>query len=119
VKRVMVIDGHRRIRELLIELLGGEPGLEVVGSAATGADGTDLAGRLRPDVVVVDPDLLEAGGAVEATRQILISDPEAHVLVVTAAPHGTLAAQLLAAGARTCLAKSAAYTAIVKAIRSS
>jgi DNA-binding NarL/FixJ family response regulator len=118
VKRVMVIDGHQRIRELLIELLAGEPGLEVVGSAATGAGGTELAEQLRPDVVVVDPDLLGAAGA-EATRQILAGDPRTHVLVLTAAPHGMLAAQLLAAGARTCLSKSVAYTAIVKAIRSS
>lgn len=116
VKRVMVIDGHPRIRELLVELLAGEPGLEIVGSTATGVDAIELADRLRPDVIVVDPEPA-AVNAADATRQILTRHPQTHVLVLTAAPHGTLAAQTLAAGARTCLAKSVAYTAIVQAIR--
>ena len=116
VKRVMVVDGHAHIRELLVELLAGEPGLEVVASAATGPDAVELAGRLRPDVVVVDPEPAAVDG-VDATRRIVAQHPGTHVLVLTAAPHGMLAAQTLAAGARTCLAKSVAYTAIVEAIR--
>jgi DNA-binding NarL/FixJ family response regulator len=114
--RVMVIDGHSRIRELLVELLAAEPGLDVVGSAATGVDAVELADRLQPDVIVIDPEPAAAAGA-DFTRQILTKHPRTRVLVLTAAPHGTLAAQTLAAGARTCLAKSIAYTAIVQAIR--
>ncbi|MDT7579467.1 MAG: hypothetical protein QOK35_731 [Pseudonocardiales bacterium] len=115
-KRVMVIDGHPRIRELLVELLAGEPGLKIVGSTATGVDAVELADRLRPDVIVVDPEPAVVNAA-DATLQILARHPQTHVLVLTAAPHGTLATQTLAAGARTCLAKSVAYTAIVQAIR--
>jgi DNA-binding NarL/FixJ family response regulator len=116
VKRVMVIDGHARIRELLVELLAAEAGLEIVGSAATGDDAIELVDRLRPDVIVVDPEPAAVNGA-DATRQILTKHPRTQVLVLTAAPHGTLAAQTLAAGARTCLAKSVPYTTIVEAIR--
>jgi DNA-binding NarL/FixJ family response regulator len=116
VKRVMVIDGHARIRELLVELLAAEPGLEVVASTATGVDAIELADRLRPHVIIVDPEPAEVH-APDATRQILAQHPRTRVLVLTAAPHGTLAAQTLAAGAQTCLAKSVAYTAIVAAIR--
>jgi DNA-binding NarL/FixJ family response regulator len=116
VKRVMVVDGHARIRELLVELLAGEPGLEIVASAATGGDAVELADRVQPDVIVVDPEPVEVHGP-DAVRRILAQHPGTHVLVLTAAPHGTLAAQTLAAGARTCLSKSVAYTAIVEAIR--
>jgi DNA-binding NarL/FixJ family response regulator len=112
----MVIDGHARIRELLVELLAAEPDLDVVGSAATGGDAIELANRLQPDVIVIDPEPAGANAA-DATRRILTKHHRTHVLVLTAAPHGTLAAQTLAAGARTCLAKSVAYTAIVQAIR--
>ena len=112
----MVIDGHARIRELLVELLAAEPGLDVVGSAATGVDAVELADRLQPDVIVIDPEPAAAAAA-DFTRQILTKHPRTRVLVLTDAPHGTLAAQTLAAGARTCLAKSIAYTAIVQAIR--
>jgi DNA-binding NarL/FixJ family response regulator len=115
-KRVMVVDGHAGIRELLVDLLAAEPGLEVVASAATGVGAIELADRLEPDVIVVDPEPAEVHGP-DATRQILAQHPRTCVLVLTAAPHGTLAAQTLAAGAQTCLAKSVAYTAIVDAIQ--
>jgi DNA-binding NarL/FixJ family response regulator len=116
VKRIMVVDGHARIRGLLVELLASELGLEVVATAATGEDAVELADRIGLDTIVIDPELVGIDGA-DATRQILSRHPQAHVLVLTAAPHGILAAQTLAAGARTCLSKSAAYTAIVNAIR--
>src|SRR3954454_1264314 len=115
-KRVMVVDGHAGIRELLVELLAAEPGLEVVASVATGVGAIELADRLEPDVIVLDPEPAEVHGP-DATRQILAQHPRTCVLVLTAAPHGTLAAQTLVAGAQTCLAKSVAYTAIVEAIR--
>jgi DNA-binding NarL/FixJ family response regulator len=116
VKRIMVVDGHSRIRALLVELLASEPGLEVVATAATGGDAVELANRIGPDTIVIDPELAGIDGA-DATRQILTRHPRTHVLVLTAAPTGPLTAQTLAAGARTCLPKSAAYTAIVNAIR--
>jgi DNA-binding NarL/FixJ family response regulator len=116
-KRVMVVDGHDRIRELLVELLSAEPDLQVVAACATGAQAVERAAEAQPDVVVLDPDLLGRDG-VDATCAVLEKCPSAYVLVLTAAPHGRLAADVLAAGARACLAKSVAYTAILGAVRS-
>jgi len=113
----MVVDGHDRIRELLVELLAGEPGLQVVADCASSADGVEQAGPTRPDVVVLDPDLL-GPEVVTDLHRIVRARPESNVLVLTAAPHGRLAADLRDAGARTCLSKSAAYTAILHAVRS-
>jgi CheY-like chemotaxis protein len=70
----MVVDGHAGIRELLVELLGAEPGLEIVASAATGVGAIELADRLQPDVIVVDPEPAEVHGP-DATRQILAQHP--------------------------------------------
>jgi len=116
-KRVMILDAHDRIRELLVELLGAESDLKVVAACADDAQGVDVADRVRPDVVVLAPDLL-SDEVVANTRRIVEKCPEAKVLVLTVAPHGQLAADLAAVGARTCLAKSAPYTRITKAIRS-
>jgi DNA-binding NarL/FixJ family response regulator len=115
-KRVLVIDDHAYIRETLVELLDNELDLSVVGSGADGAAAIQLADRLEPDVVVMDahmPDTDSAG----ATREILRRHPVTRVIVLTSTPHGHLAAQALAAGARACLAKSGRYSTLVDAIR--
>jgi DNA-binding NarL/FixJ family response regulator len=116
-KRVVVVDGHERIRELLVELLSAESDVQVVAACASSAEGPDLVGGLQPDVVVLDPDLL-GPDVVTDVDQIVRAHPGAHLLVLTAAPHGRLAAELVATGARTCLSKSVAYSAILRAVRS-
>jgi DNA-binding NarL/FixJ family response regulator len=115
-KRVVVVDGHDRIRELLVELLSAESDVQVVATCASSGEGQELVDGLQPDVVVLDPDLL-GPEVVADVRRILLARPEPYVLVLTAAPHGRLAAELVATGARMCLSKSAAYTAILQAVR--
>jgi DNA-binding NarL/FixJ family response regulator len=86
--RVLVVDDDPNFAELLAVLLGEDPQLTVVGRAADGADGVELALRLRPDVVVMDVEMPVLDGVAAAqcirrrlrtTRVVLISgsaDPE-------------------------------------------
>ncbi len=65
--RVVVADDHPVFVDGLRALLDSTPGLEVAGSAATGAEAVACATELQPDVVVMDlqmPDLngIEARG---------------------------------------------------------
>jgi DNA-binding NarL/FixJ family response regulator len=50
------------------------------------------------------------------TREILRRHPLTWVILLTSAPHGQLATQAIAAGARACLAKSGRYSALVNVI---
>ena len=52
--RVLIVDDHPVVRSGLRALLGGEPGLEVVGAAASGAEALELAASTNPDVVLCD-----------------------------------------------------------------
>lgn len=52
--RVLLVDDHPVVRSGMRALLGGEPGIEVVGAAATGEEALILAEELRPDVVLCD-----------------------------------------------------------------
>ena len=52
--RVLLVDDHPVVRSGLAGLLGGEPGIEVVGEAGDGAQGVALATELRPDLVLMD-----------------------------------------------------------------
>src|SRR5579884_1193094 len=81
--RVILVDDHRLVTEMLSDALSGAEGIEVAGVATSGEEGVALALRQRPDVVLMD---VEMGGmsGIEATRQIVQSLPDTKVVMLTA-----------------------------------
>ena len=67
--RVLIADDQRVVREGLEMLLRLLPGIEVVGTASDGEEAVALAGRLRPDIVLMDLGMPHCDG-VEATRRL-------------------------------------------------
>src|SRR6201990_2781012 len=63
---VLVVDGHQTFAELLGVALRGQPDLRYVGHARTGAEALSLVGELRPDVVLLDPELSDSDGIASA-----------------------------------------------------
>lgn len=115
--RVMVVDDHPVVRDGVVLLLRGDPGLTVVGSAESGRIALERAPELRPDIVLLDlrlPDML----APEVVAGLRERCPAARVVVFTAHGdhHGVRAA--LDAGAHGALLKDAAATDLVAALRS-
>ena len=80
--RVLLADDHGVIRDGLGRLIGGLEDVELVGTAADGADAIEKAKQLQPDVVVMDLDMPRVDG-IEATRKIL-AQQQTNVLVLTA-----------------------------------
>ena len=68
--RVLLADDHGVIRDGLGRLIGGLEDVELVGTAADGADAIEKAKQFQPDVVVMDLDMPRVDG-IEATRKIL------------------------------------------------
>jgi DNA-binding NarL/FixJ family response regulator len=68
--RVLVVDDQEIVRAGFSALLDGQPDLEVVGQASNGAEAVELAGRLVPDVILMDVRMPVLDG-LAATRQIL------------------------------------------------
>ncbi|MFG2542494.1 response regulator [Streptomyces sp. NPDC048594] len=87
--RILVCDDHVVVRAGLLALLDSAPGIEVVGEAGTGEEALALAGRLAPDVVLMDLQLGEGIDGVETTRRLTAapatgsSGRTPHVLVLT------------------------------------
>jgi DNA-binding NarL/FixJ family response regulator len=67
--RVVLVDDQELVRTGFRLVLGGQPGIEVVGEAGDGAEAIEVAARTRPDVVVMDVRMPRMDG-VTATRRI-------------------------------------------------
>jgi DNA-binding NarL/FixJ family response regulator len=113
--RILVVDDHAVVRRGVRALLEGHPGWEVCGEAGTGREAVEQAGRLKPDIVVLDLSLPELNG-LEATRQILRESPRTEVLVLTMHHSEELAQQVLQAGARGYVLKSDAGESLIAAV---
>jgi len=79
---VVLADDHAMVRLGLEQLLAGADGIEVVGSAADGAQAVEMVLGLHPDVVLMDLQMPGVDG-VAATRQIVASGAQSQVVVLT------------------------------------
>lgn len=52
--RILLADDHPVLRKGLRALLSNESDMDVVGDATNGEEVQELAGRLRPDIVLLD-----------------------------------------------------------------
>ncbi len=114
--RVLIADDQRAVREGLAMLVGFTADIQVVGTAANGVEAVELAGELRPDVVLMDLRMPEMEGA-EATRTIRTAQPDIHVLVLTTYADDDSLFPALQAGATGYLTKDASAEEIERAIR--
>jgi DNA-binding NarL/FixJ family response regulator len=116
--RVVVVDDQHVVRAGFATILGGHTGIEVVGEAANGLDGVDVAISLRPDVVLMDIRMPILDG-IKATRRVTAagSDPPIRVLVLTTFDLDDYVYDALRAGASGFLLKDATRDELVKAVQ--
>jgi DNA-binding NarL/FixJ family response regulator len=82
VTTVLIADDDHLMRAGLVELLGADKDIEIVGQAATGQEAVAAASRLGPDVVLMDVQMPELDG-VAATRDLLAQAPDTRVVILT------------------------------------
>jgi DNA-binding NarL/FixJ family response regulator len=114
--RVALVEDNDVFREALEMLLGLQPGLEVVASAADGTDAVELCREHAPDVVLIDYRLPGLDG-VQATTKLLEACPEVAVVGLTASANLREVDALYEAGAVACLTKDEPLEDIVAVIR--
>jgi DNA-binding NarL/FixJ family response regulator len=114
--RVLLADDHQLVRSGFRVILEIEDDLEVVGEASDGAQAVDLAGRLRPDVVLMDVEMPGMDG-LEATRRITAGDNGPSVLILTTFDRDEYLFAALQAGASGFLLKNGTPEALTEAVR--
>jgi DNA-binding NarL/FixJ family response regulator len=113
--RVLIADDHPVFRDGLASLLATQPDVEVVATAADGAEAVRLSAELAPDVVVMDLQMPEMNG-IEATRAIAEAQPDVRVLVFTMGEEDGTVLSAMRAGARGYLVKGAGQDEVARAI---
>ncbi|CAN5379096.1 response regulator transcription factor [soil metagenome] len=113
--RVLLVDDDPLVHSALRLMLGGDPGLEIVGEAADGRDGVARCAELTPDVVLMDIRMPLLNG-LEATRLLHARSDPPRIIVLTTFDADEHVLQAMAAGADGFLLKDTAPAQIVEAI---
>ena len=114
--RILIADDHKVVRLGLKALFGTEPDMAVVGEAEDGAAAVKVAGKVLPDVVIMDLMMPRTDG-IEATKLILAEHPDIRVLILTSLSSSDGIAAALDAGAQGALLKSADDATVLEAVR--
>jgi len=115
---VLIADDQELIRDGLASILHSQPGIDVVGTAADGAEAVRAARALRPDITLMDVRMPGTDG-IEATRQLLGDEkPPTRVVVLTTFDQDDSVVAALQAGASGFLLKDLPRPRLVEALHS-
>jgi DNA-binding NarL/FixJ family response regulator len=114
--RVLIADDHGIVRSGLRMLIERQSDMEVVAEAGDGLDAVAAAQRERPDVAVLDVSMPRMTG-LEAAREVRSHSPDTRVLLLSMHEDERYFLEGLEAGAAGYVAKRAADTDLVQALR--
>ena len=116
--RVLLVDDQALVRAGFRMILEAEQDIDVVGEAADGIEAISEAGRLEPDVVLMDVRMPELDG-IEATRRLLSNgDGGTKVVMLTTFDMDEYVYDALRAGASGFLLKDVPPEHLIDGIRS-
>ena len=113
---VLVVDDQELVRAGLCTVLDQHDDIDVVGDAPDGRAAIEEAGRLRPDVVLMDVRMPVLDG-IAATREITAASTSPRILMLTTFDLDEYVYEALRAGASGFLLKDTPPATLVEAIR--
>ena len=80
--KVLVVDDHPLFRKGAAQLLELDDEFQLIGEAASGAEGIDLAAQLQPDLILLDLEMQDMSG-IDVLRHLKDSESDAIIVVLT------------------------------------
>jgi two-component system response regulator DesR len=114
--RLLLADDQALVRGALSALLSLEPDLEVVAEVGSGEEAVEAAGRVRPDVALLDVEMPGRDG-ISATAEVLAASPGTRVLIVTTFGRPGYLRRALQAGASGFVVKDTPAAQLADAVR--
>ncbi len=114
--KLLICDDQYVVREGLKAIFETDPGMQVVGTAADGAEALDLIPQVQPDLVLMDLKMPIMNG-VQATRHIRQKYPEIKILVLTTYDADEWVFDAIRSGAAGYLLKDTRREALISAIQ--
>ncbi|MDQ4051984.1 MAG: response regulator transcription factor [Actinomycetota bacterium] len=114
--RVLVVDDQELFRRGLTMLLAVEPGIEVIGEAGDGVEGTELATTAAPDIVLLDIRMPKRSG-IEACLAIKEAVPSAKIIMLTVSDEEADLYEAVKSGASGYLLKDSSIEEVAQAVR--
>jgi len=96
--RLMIVDDHELMREFIGAVASTDPDFEVCGVASSGREAIELAGELRPDVVILDSQMPGMNG-IDALPELLAASPQTHVVMFSGSEEASFEREARASGA--------------------
>jgi two-component system NarL family response regulator len=112
---VLVADDFPLIRRALVDALGRDPDIRVVGTASNGAEAVAIASEHLPDIALLDVHMPEMSGLV-ALERIRECSPGTRVVMLTATEKADVFLEAIAAGAAGFLNKRIGASELVQAV---
>ncbi len=113
-KKILIVDDSRVSRKMLSNMLE-KSGFEVVAEAINGKEGYELYAKLSPDVVLMDITMPEMNG-LDSMRLIKEHNPDAKVIIISAAGQMEKKEEAMAAGATAFITKPYSNQEIIDTI---
>lgn len=113
---VLIVDDIPETRENVRKLLYFEKDIDVVGAAASGYEGIEMAKDLRPDIVLMDINMPDIDG-ISATESISQSVPDVQIIMMSVQGETDYLRRSMLAGAREFLVKPFSADDLIASIR--
>jgi len=115
--KIIIVDDHVLFREGLAAIIRSESDFEILGQAGSVREAIELAGKLKPDMVLMDFGLPDGTGA-DATREILKQNPQCKIVFLTMSEHDEDLFDAIRSGAKGYLLKNMQPSKLVSSLRS-
>lgn len=114
--RILIVDDVAETRENLRKLLSFAPDIEIVGAAASGQEGVDLAKQTQPHIILMDINMPGMDG-ITATEIVMQEVPMTQVVVLSVQGESDYLRRAMLAGARDFLTKPPSGDELMGTIR--